>query len=144
MLNVSFSRNILLLLIAMSPLAALADEKPAGNAAAEAVRPESFPLKDSPEAAIIRGETAFKRYCILCHGANADGKGRAAKNYDPKPANLRSSDKNTAYKTMIITKGGAAMGRSAFMPQWSEELTKEQITDIVTYLNSIAEKPPKD
>ncbi|MES2208226.1 MAG: c-type cytochrome [Pseudomonadota bacterium] len=127
------------------PLAVYAEEQAASKPEAEeAVKPESFPPKDSPAAAIIRGETAFKRYCILCHGVNADGKGRAAKNYDPKPANLRASDKNTIYKTMIVTKGGAAMGRSAFMPQWSEELTKEQITDVVTYLNSIAEHPPKD
>jgi mono/diheme cytochrome c family protein len=109
-----------------------------------AARPESFPKKDSTEAAVIRGETAFKRYCVLCHGINADGNGRAAKKYDPKPANLRTSEKNTLYKVMIITKGGAAVSRSPFMPPWGEELTTEQITDVVSYLNSIADHPPKD
>lgn len=107
-------------------------------------RPENFPKKDSKEAAVLRGESVYKRYCVLCHGAEADGTGRAAKRYDPRPANLRKSDKNSLYKVMIITKGGGSMGRSPFMPPWGEELTTEQVTDVVSYLNSIAENPPKD
>jgi len=38
---------------------------------------------------------------VTCHGVNADGKGRAAKLYDPKPANLHVSPYNDTYKEMI-------------------------------------------
>ncbi len=86
---------------------------------------------------VRRGEVVFKTNCILCHGIKADGKGRAAKLYDPPPANLTRSDKNDDYKRMIITLGGAAMGRSEFMPIWGEQLSEQEIEDVVAYLRTV-------
>lgn len=100
-----------------------------------------FPHVDTIEASVFRGDIVFKNYCILCHGVKADGTGRAAKLYTPKPANLVLSDKNDAYKELIIRQGGAAIGRSEFMPPWDKELTKEQIGDVVAYLHSINRAP---
>lgn len=96
-----------------------------------------YPNKHTAEAAIYRGGIVFSHYCALCHGLQADGKGRAAKMYDPKPANLITSDKNNDYKELIIRRGGAAIGRSQFMPPWDDELTDEQIADVVAFLHSI-------
>jgi mono/diheme cytochrome c family protein len=93
--------------------------------------------RDSVDAAVFRGGLVFANYCVTCHGINADGNGRAARLYNPKPANLRMSDKNDAYFGLIIRRGGAALGRSEFMPTWEAELTNEQITDLVAYLRSI-------
>lgn len=93
--------------------------------------------KDSVDAATFRGGLVYANYCVTCHGINADGNGRAARLYNPKPANLRMSDKNDAYFGLIIRKGGAALGRSEFMPAWEAELTHEQITDLSAYLRSI-------
>jgi mono/diheme cytochrome c family protein len=93
--------------------------------------------KDSTDAATFRGGLVFANYCVTCHGINADGNGRAARLYNPKPANLRMSDKNDAYFGLIVRKGGAALGRSEFMPTWEAELTNEQIGDLVAYLRSI-------
>ena len=93
--------------------------------------------KDSVDAATFRGGLVFANYCVTCHGINADGNGRAARLYNPKPANLRASDKNDSYFGLIIRKGGAALGRSEFMPSWDAELTNEQISDLVSYLRSI-------
>lgn len=93
--------------------------------------------KDSVDAATFRGALVFANYCVTCHGMNADGNGRAARLYNPKPANLRLSDKNDAYFGLIVRKGGAALGRSEFMPSWEAELTDEQIRDLVAYLRSI-------
>lgn len=98
--------------------------------------------KDSAEAATFRGGLVYANYCVTCHGINADGNGRAARLYNPKPANLRTSDKNDAYYGLIIRKGGSALARSEFMPAWDAELTNEQIGDLVSYLRSInAGKP---
>lgn len=88
---------------------------------------------------IKRGEAVYKTNCILCHGINANGKGRAAKLYDPPPANLRKSKKNDDYLRRIITLGGEAMGRSAVMPVWGQQLTAQEIDDVVSYLRSIIE-----
>lgn len=84
-----------------------------------------------------RGEAVFKTNCVLCHGVNADGKGRAAVLFDPPPANLTRSDKNDDYKRMIITMGGAAMGRSKVMPVWGEQLSTQEIEDVVAYLRTV-------
>jgi mono/diheme cytochrome c family protein len=109
------------------------------NAYAQVVAATSRPLlaRDGPDAAIFRGSLVFFNYCVTCHGPNADGNGRAAKLYNPRPANLRASDKNQAYMRLIVRNGGKAMGRSEFMPPWGQELTDEQIEDVTTYLQSI-------
>jgi mono/diheme cytochrome c family protein len=94
--------------------------------------------RDGVDAAHFRGSLVFFNYCMTCHGPNADGRGRAARLYNPPPADLRASDKNAAYMLQIVRLGGKPMGRSEFMPPWGEELTEEQITDVVAYLQSIA------
>jgi mono/diheme cytochrome c family protein len=110
----------------------------AASLASAAPRDDEFPQKSSLEASIIRGEIVYQNYCALCHGVQADGRGRAARIYDPRPANLRESTKPDAYKELIIRKGGKAVGRSQHMPPWGEELTDEQISDVVRYLRSVA------
>ena len=84
-----------------------------------------------------RGETVFKANCILCHGIKGNGKGRASVLFDPPPADLTHSDKNDDYKKMIITYGGAAMGRSSVMPIWGEQLSEVEINDVVNYINTL-------
>lgn len=106
---------------------------------AQVVQATARPLlaRDGADAAHFRGSLVFFNYCVTCHGPNADGNGRAAKLYDPRPANLRASDKNAAYMKLIIRNGGKAMARSEFMPPWGQELTDEQIGDVVAYLQAI-------
>lgn len=87
-----------------------------------------------------RGEAVFKTNCILCHGIKGNGKGRASVLYNPPPANLTLSDKNDQYKTLIITLGGAAMGRSEFMPIWGEQLSTQEISDVVAYIKTLLVK----
>ena len=117
--------------------AAGADTKTGANAA-------DLPGKGTLAASIYRGAIAYNHYCVLCHGLKADGTGRAAKLYNPKPANLVMSDKNDQYKELIIRRGGKALGRSEFMPAWGEELTDEQVTDLVAYLRTIRSPSVQD
>lgn len=119
-------------------LAAQAQAQLSG-AYAQVLQVTSKPLlaRDGPDAAHFRGSLVFFNYCVTCHGPNADGNGRAAKLYNPRPANLRTSDKNEQYMKLIIRNGGKAVARSEFMPPWGEELTDEQIGDVVAYLQSI-------
>ena len=86
---------------------------------------------------ISRGEVVYKSNCILCHGVNGDGKGRAAKLYNPPPADLTRSDKNDDYKAMIIRMGGKAMGRSEVMPPWESQLSDQELNDLLAYLRSL-------
>ena len=93
--------------------------------------------RDSQDAAIFRGGLVYANYCVTCHGINADGNGRAARLHNPRPANLRASDKNDAYIGLIVRRGGEAIGRSQGMPPWGEELTDEQIKDVVAFVRSV-------
>jgi cytochrome c1 len=127
----------LLAALATAP-AVPAAEKATPQAAAGALLP-----RDSLEAAAFRGGLVYANYCVTCHGMNADGNGRAARLYTPRPANLRGSDKNDQYVSLIIRKGGAALGRSEFMPTWDAELTEEQVRDLVAYLRSINVNKPR-
>ena len=98
--------------------------------------------RDTTDAAVIRGSIAYRTYCVLCHGVSGKGDGRAAKMYTPKPANLTVSPFPDQYKEMIIRGGGPAVGRSAFMPPWGDELTDEQISDLVSFLREVRKMGP--
>jgi len=93
--------------------------------------------RDTTDAAVIRGSIAYRTYCVLCHGSTGKGDGRAAKMYTPRPANLTVSPFPDQYKEMIIRGGGPAVGRSPFMPPWGDELTDEQISDLVSFLREV-------
>lgn len=127
----------LALLCALVLATLAAHEAPAADKAADKSSQGALLPRDSAEAGAFRGGLVYANYCVTCHGMNADGNGRAARLYTPRPANLRTSDKNDAYASLIIRKGGAVLGRSEFMPTWEAELTDEQIRDLVSYLRSI-------
>lgn len=123
---------------AAAVLLALAAQPAAAQAPVDATRGIGPLLsRESVDAAVFRGGVVFSNYCVTCHGANADGNGRAARLYNPRPANLRLSDKNDQYMLLIIRNGGGALARSTFMPPWGAELTDEQMRDVVAYLRSI-------
>ena len=126
-------RSIALALLAATAMLAGAQQAPQG------------PLlpRDSLDAATFRGGLVYANYCVTCHGINADGNGRAARLYSPRPANLRTSDKNDIYLALIVRVGGEQIGRSPKMPPWGEELTDEQIRDVVAFVRSVnvATKP---
>ena len=84
---------------------------------------------------IVRGGIVFKTYCKLCHGEVGDGVARAAKLYGN--ADLEIGQKSSGYFDKIIRQGGAAVGRSEFMPPWQDELSDEQVKDVVAYLTVI-------
>ena len=106
--------------------------------AEESVRTDGALLpRDSNDAAVFRGGLVYANYCVTCHGINADGNGRAARLHNPRPANLRASDKNDAYIGLIVRRGGEALGRAPGMPPWAEELTDEQIKDVVAFVRSV-------
>ena len=129
-------------LLLLGVFAAVGAQAQLSRAYAQVVATTAKPLlvRDGADAQGFRGSLVFFNYCVTCHGPNADGNGRAAKLYDPRPANLRASDKNLQYMRLIVRNGGKALGRSEFMPPWGEELTDEQIDDVTAYLQSINDR----
>lgn len=91
---------------------------------------------------VRRGEVVYKTNCILCHGVQADGKGRAAPLFHPPPADLTRSEKDDQYKATMIRVGSTAMGWSSGMPPWQERLSDAEIADVVEYLRTIVVASP--
>jgi mono/diheme cytochrome c family protein len=94
-------------------------------------------FKDTMEASVIRGRSVYQYYCTLCHGPEGKGDGRAARLYTPPPFDLTASLAPREYAEMIIRKGGEPLNRGAGMPPWGEQLTDEQINDLLNFLFTI-------
>jgi hypothetical protein len=99
----------------------------------------SNPVPKTPEN-IMQGKGFYAAFCSPCHGGNFDGKGPAARGYNPPPANF--ADPTTiamlqeSYLFWRIKKGGiglpieGAPWKSA-MPRWELELPDEWIWKII-------------
>jgi mono/diheme cytochrome c family protein len=98
-------------------------------------------FKDTQEASEIRGNLVFQNYCTLCHGPEGRGDGRAAKLHTPRPFNLTTSSAPRYYIADMVRKGGEAMGRGKGMPPWGDQLTDEQVNDVLNFLFSLRTHP---
>jgi mono/diheme cytochrome c family protein len=137
------ARALLLLTGAAAFSAAIGADQPTSSrtvmaAAAQAQAPSAAGSADPSKDAAERGRTLYTANCVLCHGEGGRGDGRAAKLYNPRPADLTASTRSDTYKATIIRKGGAFVGRSMVMPAWGTELSDAQIQDLVAYLRVIA------
>lgn len=98
-------------------------------------------FKDTQEASEIRGRLVYQNYCVLCHGPEGRGDGRAAKLHTPRPFNLTTSTAPRYYIAEVVRKGGEAMGRGKGMPPWGDQLTDEQVNDVLNHLFTLRGQP---
>lgn len=110
--------------------------------ARSAAESANAPASPSIAAAVSRGAGVFQMHCALCHGADARGRGRAAHLYDPPPADLTRAEHDDAYREQIIRKGGAAVGRSSAMPEWTSVLQPQQMRDLLAFVRTLRAAPP--
>jgi mono/diheme cytochrome c family protein len=89
---------------------------------------------------ISAGAQIFKSRCVVCHGAQADGKSELAKLLKPPPANLRASTLSRQERERIVRKGGEAVGRSPSMPTWEAELTDDEIDAVLAFVATVVPK----
>ena len=92
------------------------------------------------------GQKLYMTYCSSCHGDKGRGDGAAGKALPVKPADHTDgklmSSFSDEFLINIISKGGAVVGKSSFMPGWGGVLEENQLQDLLAYLRSIA-SPPK-
>ena len=88
-----------------------------------------------------KGKSAYAQYCASCHGNTGKGDGAAAAALKPKPRDLTDKDYMASltdkYLTDIITKGGAAVGKSALMPPWGGVLKAEDIDNVIAFIRAL-------
>jgi mono/diheme cytochrome c family protein len=84
------------------------------------------------------GAKVYKRYCSGCHGA--DGRGDA-KTFMPHVSNLTTKDYieflPDSFLYTVITEGGAAVGKSGFMPSWKSTLSDQDINDVIAFIRTL-------
>lgn len=82
-----------------------------------------------------RGNRLFLQYCAPCHGESADGKGVAAANLFPAPANFKLKQPDLDYLLQILTDGipGTAM------PSWKEQVSEADRRALANFVRSLFE-----
>ncbi len=99
------------------------------------------------EARFERGQKLFTTYCSRCHGENADGEGRMVKRLYRRlktqlPSNFTLgiyADRPAEYLRKIIANGGENHSMSKYMPPFGEELSAENIDDLVHFVKKAPE-----
>ena len=84
------------------------------------------------------GGQSFMAVCASCHGAGGKGDGIASAALNPKPRDLSDaaylSTLTDEYLFEVITKGGAAVGKSAMMPPWGGVLGDEGAWNVIAHI----------
>jgi len=93
---------------------------------------------DQTEETIVAGQRIYQENCVMCHGANAEGKGHMATMLDKRPADLRQMLRHFPdvddYYRWIILEGGERFDLP--MPGFEGLLTDTQVWQVVTWMQS--------
>src|SRR5438552_13916549 len=84
------------------------------------------------------GAATFKAKCVLCHGA--DGAGNTPLGKQLQAANLRSKDVQKKSNTELHK---FVHDGQTNMPPFADQLTDEQIDQVVRYVRTLAKAPNK-
>jgi len=97
-------------------------------------------------AAAARGQKAFSRYCVSCHGTEGDGRGPTADWIEPKPRVLtsgvfkfRSTPSGTLPTDADLLRTITNGLHTTYMPRWAATSEMER-RDLVQYVKSLSTK----
>lgn len=84
------------------------------------------------------GSRLYARYCRGCHGEEGKGDGLV---FMPHVSSLTRKGYiellPDGYLWTAITRGGAGINKSSYMPAWEGTLSEQQIFDIIAYIRSL-------
>jgi mono/diheme cytochrome c family protein len=83
------------------------------------------------------GEELFMRYCQGCHGPDGRGGGKSFMPHVGPLAQKGYIDRLTDDDlTFVIKEGGAAVGKSGYMPAWEKTLSDADIADVIAFIRT--------
>jgi mono/diheme cytochrome c family protein len=86
----------------------------------------------------------YASYCARCHGDTGQGDGPSVATLKNKPQNLTRCDwmrqisDDTIFKA--IKRGGGSVGLSDDMPDWSNDLSDDEIHELVKFVRAFCKK----
>jgi mono/diheme cytochrome c family protein len=118
-----------------------ADAPAAAPAPASPAAPQSAPEGDLRGDATA-GAQLYATYCASCHGADGKGDGPIAASLQPRPANHTDhaymATLSDAQLYTVISKGGAAVGKSPLMAPWGGVVNEEGIRDLIAFIRKLS------
>jgi mono/diheme cytochrome c family protein len=90
-----------------------------------------------PHANVAEGARIFKDMCVICHGPEGRGDGPQARILSPEPqdfTNRAYMETKTDEELIDVTRDGRGP-----MPGFGDELTEQQIRDVVAYIRTMPE-----
>ncbi|MCP4326946.1 MAG: cytochrome c [Alphaproteobacteria bacterium] len=86
------------------------------------------------------GAGNFMSYCMPCHGAEGKGDGMLVESLDVRPRDLSElkfmSSKPDKHLFKVIKEGGGAVGLTENMTPFMDQLSDEEINNVVAYLRT--------
>ena len=104
-------------------------------------KPEAIEVEDVErftDGDAAQGRPLYRQYCRGCHGE--DGRG-GAHTFMPHIGNLTKKDYiefiPDGFLFTVIAEGGAAVGKSSYMPAWKAKLSEQDIKDIIAHIRTL-------
>lgn len=89
-------------------------------------------------------EDNYPAYCARCHGEDGHGDGPSVATLTAKPQSFANCEqmRKISDDTMFnaIKRGGASVGLSGDMPDWSTDLSDDEIREMVTFVRTFCRK----
>jgi mono/diheme cytochrome c family protein len=96
-----------------------------------------------------QGKRVFYTHCVWCHADATPAGPSNRSNLTPAPPLLSDgtilNPLTDEFLQNVISLGGSAMGKSAMMPPWGQNLTPEDIHAVIAYIRIVAQplyQPP--
>lgn len=105
------------------------------------VPPEMLVVNQPTGDPIAAGKQLFSQICTTCHGPEGHGDGPASATLDPKPRNLTDpgymTQLNDRYLFELISRGGAAVGKSPLMPA-QPTFSAQDINNVIAFVRTMS------
>lgn len=98
-----------------------------------------YVARAADDSSIVRGERAFRRLCVPCHGASMKGDGPVAPRFMPPPDLLGATTRGRSdgYIYTYIRFGGP------IMPRYGHALSEKETWDVIHFLRQRQSASPR-
>ena len=80
----------------------------------------------------------FEQLCVACHGVNGQGNGPLAENLDPKPSNLKDSNRLDQLSLYALYNVIALGIDGTGMVSFSSQLSQDDIWNLASYVTTLS------